>query len=173
MTARRAHSTIIFLLRHAAAAGVRTAVCIRTNGPTRTTMLNHTKEIHHSFLRKTHPHQTCSPLFSCLPAIMPLRPPSSRMYSSGYSQTWSTRTLPHAARRRPRGSRFQALSLDPGSGPALTGGRPQSLSSCAALPNKTAGGSSPFHWSVPAVDTALRSLSALPPGTEEASTVPP
>ena len=36
----------------------------------------------------------------------------------------------------------------------------------------TAGGSSPFPWSVPEVDAVLRSLSALPIGTEEASTAP-
>ena len=37
----------------------------------------------------------------------------------------------------------------------------------------TTGGSSPFPWSVSEVDAALRSLSALPIGTDEASTAPP
>ena len=71
------------------------------------------------------------------------------------------------------GFTLQVVVSDPGSGPALTGGRPQSLSSCASLPNRTAGGSSPFLWSVPEVDAALRSRSAFPAETEEASTAPP
>ena len=42
------------------------------------------------------------------------------------------------------------------------------------IPSRTTtGGSSPFPWSVSEVDAALRLLSALPIGTEEASTAPP
>ena len=56
----------------------------------------------------------------------------------------------------------------------VTGGPPQSLKSCAALPDRTAGGSSPFSWAVPDVDdAALRPLSALPAEIEEPPTAPP
>ena len=42
------------------------------------------------------------------------------------------------------------------------------------IPSRTtAGGSSPFPWSVWEVDSALRSLSVLPVGIEEAYTAPP
>ena len=54
-------------------------------------------------------------------AIMPSRLASSRMYSSGYSQTRSTSALPQAACPRPRHSSFQALDLTPGPAPHRRG----------------------------------------------------
>ena len=128
-------------------------------------------------LRQPGNHSACtrSYLFGFSPILQlpwPLGPPSSKLSSSGYSQTWSTRMLPQAARPRYRGSSFQALALTRVPPRTVASGRPQSLSSCAALHERTTGVSAQFPLSVPEVYAALRSPSALSSGTEEASTAP-
>ena len=115
-------------------------------------------------------HTFNSPLFSTdPPATMPLHSPSSRMYFLAYSQTSSGLTLPQAARPRPREPPFQTLALTPGPAPHCHG-RPSPVAQLVRCPlGQDRGG----VVTAPLVDAALKSFSAVPAGTEEASTAHP